>query len=240
MFTIQKHGLTLIECSMGKLKQVSMKYFLIILLSVLSCTQKSVRLFDIEMQKANCCGFKQEIHKTRTGGLDPIFLAIIEYKNRNFLDDISNGVDSFEFRIWYPSTKDTNMIFVLKYDKEWKCNVYKNFIERNEHGEATSKWEIDRDFSSNANFNSVLDTLAINNVFHLKHYLDLKGYDIATPDDGVVFELAGRQFYRCISYAGLMRQSPSIPDVKSAKSIIKYLDREFDTKIVHGLTSWSY
>lgn len=219
---------------------ISFGSVLLFVFFVSGCIQHKVDQLNAEIQKANCCGFKQEIHKTKTGGLDPTFLFIQQITKEGVLRDISIGVDSFEFRVWYPSSADTNVVFVLNYEKKWQGRLYKHFREITQEGEVINKWQVTQDYTTNINFGKVLDTLVLQDVFQLKHYLDLNGYDIATPDNEVVFEIAGRQFYRCISYAGILRQSSNIPEVKSAKSIIKYLDREFDTKIVHGLTSWSY
>jgi hypothetical protein len=224
------------------IKEISISGFVLFILytSFSSCIRDKMSQFDLEMQKANCCGFKQEIHKTRTGGLAPSYLFIKDITTENVLKDISKGVDSFEFRVWYPCTVDTIVVFVLNYEQEWQCRLYKHCREFTEQGKIKNYWEKKKYYTADIKFKSILDTLAQDKIFLLKHYLDLKDYDIATPDDEIIFEIAGRNFYRCISYAGLMRQSGKIPEVVAARSIIRFFDKKFDTKIVEGLKNWSY
>ncbi len=222
---------------MFKEMTASVLFLFIISISCLSCNHEKNSQFNLEMQKANCCGFHQDIYKTRTGGLGSAFLYIQEITNYGVLKDISSGVDSFELRIWYPSIVDTTDVFVLKYDQEWQCQIYKHIREVTKKGELKNNWQIKRNCTAEIKINSLLDSLAQKNLFLLKDCHNLTGYDFATDDAEVIFEIAGSDFYRFASYSGLMRQSEKYPEVAAAKSIIRFLDREFETDIVKGIST---
>jgi hypothetical protein len=219
-------------------KEISISGFVLCILytSFSSCIRDNMSQFDLEMQKANCCGFKQEIHKNRTGDLIFTFQLVQKITRGGILNDISNGVDSFELRIWYPSIVDaTDDVFVLKYDRQWQCRIYKHFREVTKSGELKYNWEIKRDYTAGIKFKNLLDSLTHNKLFLLKDCYDLRDYDYATDDKAVIFEIAGKGFYRFATYSGLMRQSGKYPEVVAAKSIIRFLDRKFGTDIVKGL-----
>ena len=211
--------------------------YLLFILCVCSCDKT---------RTSSTSNFKKLLPDTSTTKYD-YYNAAINLNNELNLNRIHNGVDSFEFRLWFGGMIDPSSLYIIKYvDSNWFATVidyWQRVPERGEKGYMNQKYDyqglntiVDSSYTyrivPSIPFSNMLDTL--------KHY-QLKTIpsqkDIPDFVDGVAdgfsysIEISTKDYYKLFSYHSPNLQIDNFGYNSKMTQFLKFMERAFNRSL---------
>jgi hypothetical protein len=148
------------------------------------------------------------------------------------LENIENGVDSLEIRIWYSySFIDTAQLIILKKKPkhEWECFLYTfSYKYKPENDSIVSLNYWGQKAVPKSGWRNLILALQENNIFELPDETKLKNYMHSTDEVGVTVEISDSKQYRIYGYASPTAHKKEFNEARRMSQIILLLWHEFD------------
>lgn len=150
---------------------------------------------------------------------------------------LENGYDSLQIRIWIDHgylRYDSTQLLVITNDRVQTFGSLYKYTPPYDLAE-DSTIRISGRFISlrpKKDWKTVIDSLMSLGIRSLPDYEKLK-YDLDTDPYGVTVEVAVKNKYRIYYYPDYQIQAKKVPEAKKMLDIMKFLEREFDIKLVY-------
>ena len=211
--------------------------YLTLILLFCSCDETSI---------SSASKFQKLLPDTSTTRYD-YYNAALNLNNELNLYRINNGVDSFEFRLWFGGMIDPSSLYIIKcVDSTWFATVidyWQRVPERGEKGYMNQKYPyqglhtiVDSSYTyrivPSIPFPNILDTLKHYQLKAIPSQKDIPDF-VDRVADGFSYsiELSTKDYYKLISYHSPNLQNDNFGYNAKMTKFLKFLERTFNRSL---------
>ena len=154
------------------------------------------------------------------------------------VQSLTNGFDSLQIRFWIDrgyQKDDSSRLLVISKDSFHSFESLYTYTSSYDSADGTII-RTTGTFTSlrpKKNWDSLIDTLMSMGVTTLRDFSTIKAYNLDTHPYGVMVEIASKSTYKIYDYLDYKLHANSIPEAKRMLDIMKFLEREFDVRLVY-------
>lgn len=195
---------------------------LFFILSLLSCINKS----DHECKSIN--GFIKDIPVVHNK-LPLGYIYALQISDQMNLSDISNGYDSLQIRVWFPTEKDgSHLLLILKRTaNKWNMKAYKYLADyTNQNPEIISYKKISAQPKNS--WDLIINAVDKIKILEVKDFREIENYDYnSTHPAHYTFEVATCSSYRYFEIPD-PEKNRSVPEAKKVLEFVNLLQSEIE------------